>query len=240
MSFLQAVPSQQFKLQPDSFQCALQLRLRLPLTLLQGIVTCKCGAHCDAFGDHLYNCGHFKHLRIPGHNLLEGVVADMARCASKTVSWDSKRGRAQSIAYSPLHCPDLTLLHGASDHTHVIIDIVGPSVVAPTGLVGAASTSRAPADAAEARKFRSYGPLAPHTLVPFAVEDSGALGREAVKLFKDLQKQCRNKLGAHRAGLQTWAARGFASFYLQSLSVANLRGQGHYFMTAASALRMGQ
>ena len=73
--------------------------------------------------------------------------------------------------------------------------------------------------------------------MPFAIEDGGSLGKEALGLFKLLQSICANQVRFLDESLQTWSAKGFANFYLQLLSVALLRGQGHLFMQAAAAIR---
>ena len=50
----------------------------------------------------------------------------MARHASKHVSYSSRRPRAASLAYSPNWCPDITLIHGARDGNHVLVE--GPAM----------------------------------------------------------------------------------------------------------------
>ena len=92
MSAFCAVPSPLCKhaMLPMSFITAIQLRLRLPLTLLQGITRCKCGRVVDPYGDHILSCSHFLSHRTPWHDLIVGVVKHMSSSAAFHVS---------------LHCP---------------------------------------------------------------------------------------------------------------------------------------
>ena len=236
MSAFLAVPSHKFKLTPINFIIALQLSLRLPVMPLIGIRTCMCGTQCDSLGDHVINCNRAAH-RTPGHNLIQDVVATMAKTAGKSVAHDSNRNRALSRPYSPLWCPDLTLLHGAPDASHIIIDIVTTSVVTQGHVIGAATTPFVAAIGAESKKDATFGQLRPHSLVPFAVEDGGALGPRATRLFKDLQKECANRLRGDAHSAQTWSATGFSNYFRQQLSIANFRGLGHLLTTASSSIR---
>jgi len=237
MAAFGAVPSDNFRVVPVSYVAALQLRLRLPLTLLVGLTKCVCGSQLDEFGDHIFSCSHFVHERTPGHDLIEAVVARMGKQAGKDVKVDSKRLRVRSIAYSPHHQPDITFLHGQPDASHTIIDIVTPSVVTVGRVARAAASRLVAAEGAEADKRGVFGNILGNTLVPFAIEDGGSLGKEALGLFKLLQSFCENQVRFLDESLQTWSAKGFANFYLQLLSVALLRGQGHLFMQAAAAIR---
>ena len=100
-----AVPSQAHgAMLPMSFVTACQLRLRLPLSLLQGITTCVCGAAVDCHGDHCLSCRHLQTHRTPWHNLVEHAAAGMARHARYHVPHDSRRPRATSAVYSPHYC----------------------------------------------------------------------------------------------------------------------------------------
>ena len=74
-------------------------------------------------------------------------------------------------------------------------------------------------------------------LVPFAVEEGGALGQEAMKLLKQCKKKCRNNTVAINEAELNWSNRGFSNWSLQSVSLANVKGIGHFFTTAAAILR---
>ena len=163
----------------------------------------------------------------------------MCRAVGKRISWDSKKARSKSIGYSPHHTPDLTLLHGAPDKSHILIDIVGPSVVSHSMAQAAASTPLAAATSAEGSKHSMFGDVAPHNVLPFAVEDGGALGTEATKFFYECREMCLNELHASIEGLQTWSARGFTNFFSQSFSVSNYRGLGHHLRIVGDTIRSG-
>ena len=70
-----------------------------------------------------------------------------------------------------------------------------------------------------------------------AVDCYGALGKEAMGFFKECRKKVSNELGDRDAARATWSSWGFSNFYLQSSSVANLKGQGNFFASAAAILR---
>ena len=86
---------------PASFVNAVQIRLRLPLSLLAGITTCKCGCAMDTFGDHVLSCPSCLCGRTPGHDHVVDVVASMAQHASKHAPYTSRRPRTASHTYSP-------------------------------------------------------------------------------------------------------------------------------------------
>ena len=58
-----------------SFVNAVQLRLRLPLSLLAGITTmaCKCGCAMGPFGGHVLSCPSCLCDRTPGNDLVVDV-----------------------------------------------------------------------------------------------------------------------------------------------------------------------
>ena len=99
---------------PLSFITAAQRRLRMPLNVLAGLHTCKCGAQVDPHGDHVLSCPHMLHIRTGAwHDSIMDVVCKMTRMCNHTMSVDSRRPRAVSAVYSPMWCPDVTLLHEA-------------------------------------------------------------------------------------------------------------------------------
>ena len=224
---------------PMSFITSIQLRLRLPLTLLQGITRCKCGRVVDPYGDHILSCSHFLSHRTPWHDLIVGVVKHnvMSSSAAFHVSHDSTRPRAVSRVYSPNWCPDLTLIHGSHAGSHVLLDITCPSVVAQTTRDVAARMPCAAAVAAAASKLHAYGHVNPHVVLPFVVEHAGALGKEAMGHFRRCRELVKNQLNSQQDSVSTWSSRGFSNYFLQALSVANLKGLGHFFMVAASVIR---
>ena len=89
---------------------------------------------------------------------------------------------------------------------------------------------------AETNKYQSYGNVDPHVVLPFAVEDGGALGKEARRLFFMCRDQCSNRLLAADDDVASWSARGFSNFFFQQLSRANLKGLAHFFQRAAAVV----
>ena len=141
-----------------------------------------------------------------------------------------------SRAYSPNWCPDLTLIHGSNAGSHVLIDATCPSVVKSTIRNVASRMHGAAAIAAAAEKLHRYGHVNPHVVLPFVVEHAGALGKDAMDHFRRCRKLVKNRLSPHQDEVSTWSSRGFSNFFLQAISVANLKGIGHLFMVAANIL----
>ena len=174
---------------PAAFVDAAQLRPRLPLPLLAGITTCKCGCAMGSFGGHARApscppaCTLILRDRTPGHGLVVDAVVSMARHAGEHLPYSSRRPRAAPHAYSPNWCPDITLglIHGARardiDGNHVLVDVTCPSVVTRAALPAACHMPLATAIAATAMKHARYGNVHPHTVLPFVVEHAGTGGR---------------------------------------------------------------
>ena len=95
----------------------------------------------------------------------------------------------------------------------------------------------AAAMAAAACKLHKYGDVNPHVVLPFVVEHAGALGKEAMEHFRRCRSLVKNCLSPQQDSVSTWSSLGFSNFFLQKLSVANLKGLGHFFMIAASIIR---
>ena len=161
----------------------------------------------------------------------------MARHASKHVSYSSRRPRAASLAYSPNWCPDITLIHGARDGNHVLVDVTCPSVVTRAALPAACHMPLATAIAATAMKHARYGNVHPHTVLPFVVEHAGGINKEGMQFYRMCRDAADNKLNTRASGLSSWSSKGFSNFFLQSLSLANLKGLGHLFMVTAASIR---
>ena len=82
-----------------------------------------------------------------------------------------------------------------------------------------------------------YGNVGAHQVLPFAVEDGGAMGHEAMKFFHKCKAACNNQLSGLDCERQTWSAQGFSNFFFQSISVAHYRGLAHLFRTAGDTIR---
>ena len=167
----------------------------------------------------------------------------MARHASKHVSYSSRRPRASaaSLAYSPNWCPDITLIHGARDGNHVLVDVTCPSVVTRATLPAACHMPLATstAIAATAMKHARYGNVHPRTVLPFVVEHAGGINEEGMQFVRMCRDAADNKLNTctRASDLSSWSSKGFSNFFLQSLSLANLIGPGHLFMVTAASIR---
>ena len=231
-----AVPGSRYStLGPVDFITASQLRLRLPLSILRGIRRCVCGAPSDECGDHLLSCICFVETRKPWHNLIQHSASYMARRAVHHITHDERTPRARAAArtYSPNYTPDFTCHHSSDAGTHLIVDVTTTSTVQFGMLNAAASRPGVVAEAAKATKLQLYGDVRPHVMLPFVVETGGALGADAMGFFKRCRKKVCNELDEE----STWSSRGFSNFHLQSISVANLQGQGNFFSRAAGILR---
>ena len=188
----------------------------------------------DAYGDHVLSCDNFLEKKTPGHNLVEGVAASLARAAGYDVSHDSRRPHQGHRAYSPNWRPDLTCLFGTPDHTHILIDVTCPTVVssdaAPIAAVDALGIAHA------ANKRRTYGNAAPHVALPFVLDDSGGLGKEARTFLLKCRDRAEGQLGAADFAKLDWSCQALTSYCVRSLSFASVRGWGHFFRAAASTL----
>ena len=231
-----AVPSSHHAaMLPISFITAVQRRLRLPLNVLAGLHTCKCGAQVDPYGDHLLSCSDMLHIRTGAwHDSILDVVCKMYRVCNHNLSVDCRRPRAVSAVYSPLVCPDVTLLHAAPNGAHVVIDVTTTSVTKAGALPAASESAGATARGAAAEKLGKYGALGPHVLLPFVVEDAGALGKEAKDFLKKCKGVLRDTLPMVSESELNWSNRGFSNYFYQSLSLANVQGMGFFFTSAAA------
>ena len=88
-----------------------------------------------------------------------------------------------------------------------------------------------------ADKRRTYGRVTPHVVLPFVLEDSGGLGKEAIQYLLECRDRACGQLGSEEYMQQNWSCNGFTNYYLQSLSLASVRGWGHFFMVTSAILR---
>ena len=97
----------------------------------------------------------------------------------------------------------------------------------------------ATAIAATAMEHAGYGDVHPHTAPPFVVGHAGGINKEGVQFFRMCRDAADSKLNARASGLSSWSScsKGFSNFFLQSLSLANLKGLGHLFMVTAASIR---
>ena len=74
-------------------------------------------------------------------------------------------------------------------------------------------------------------------LLPFVVEHGGALGPEARKFFRLAQAAVGNRLSPAEEARASADVSKFCDYYHRLLSVATLKGLGHFVDTAAAVLR---
>ena len=117
------------------------------------------------------------------------------------------------------------------------MDVTTTSVVAQQCLPASSRQALLASRGAESRKRAVYGDVAPHVVLPFVVEHAGALGYEAMQHFRRCRRLAVNQLSPQLDEVSTWSSRGFSNYFLASLSVANCKGLGHFFMSAAAILR---
>ena len=79
----------------------------------------------------------------------------------------------------------------------------------------------------------------PHTVLPFEVEHAGGINKEGMRLFRMCRDAADSKLNTRAGDLSSWSRKGvsIANFFLQSLSLANLKGLGHLFMMIGASIR---
>ena len=137
----------------------------------------------------------------------------------------------------------ITLIHGARDGNHVLVDVTClvtcPSVVTRDALPAACHMPLATAIAATAMKHARYGNynVHPHTVLPFVVEHAGGINKEGMQFFRMCPDASDNKLNTRASGLPSRSGKGPSGFFLQSLPLANLKGLGHLFMVTAACIR---
>ena len=97
----------------------------------------------------------------------------------------------------------------------------------------------ATAIAATAMKHARYGNVHPHTVLPFVVEHAGGINNEGMQFFRMCRDAADNKLNTRASDMSSWSSKGFSNCFLQSLSLANLKGLGHLFVVTAAAAGTG-
>ena len=95
----------------------------------------------------------------------------------------------------------------------------------------------ATAIAATAMKHARCGTAHPYTAMPLVVEHAGGIIKEGMQFVRMCRDAADNKLNARASDLSSWSSKGFSNFFLQSLSLANLKGLVHLFMVTAASIR---
>ena len=81
-----------------------------------------------------------------------------------------------------------------------------------------------------------YGDVAPSEALPFAVEEGGALGKQARQFVQWCIKRVRDDNPGFDLEGANWSNRGFSNWAFQPLSLANTKGLGHYFTAACACI----
>ena len=69
------------------------------------------------------------------------------------------------------------------------------------------------------------------------IDASRTIQRGKIQFFRMRRDAADSKLNARASGLSSWSSKGLSNFFLQSLSLANLKGLGHLFMVTAASIR---
>eukprot|EP00899_Mesostigma_viride_P013297 jgi/Mesvir1/21969/Mv26455-RA.1 len=136
------------------------------------------------------------------HTVLLTVVLAMIRSVFPHAHIRSEDADGAAF-YSPNHRPDIVVLDFEGGGRHLLIDV---SVARPLALsshvAGASLTAGYTADRAERAKLLAYGVVGHHRVVPFVLEEFGAMGPLTSAFFKEHQVA-----GSGRTGW-TWRASG--------------------------------
>ena len=76
-------------------------------------------------------------------------------------------------------------------------------------------------------KHARYGNVHLHVVLPFLVEHAGGINKERMQFFRMCRDAADSKLNARVSDLSSWSTKGFSNCFLQSLSLANLKGLAH-------------
>ena len=119
----------------------------------------------------------------------------------------------------------------------MLIDYTTAQVTSKGISHAAAITPLATAKMAEDAKHGIFGNVAPHTVLPFAVEEGGGLGPEAQAFVERCRVRSSDELSTRSQALTSWTCRGFTNFHLASTSFAAARALGEYYVSAASHIQ---
>ncbi len=185
----------------------------------------SCGHALDAIGSHYVACmggaqnqNWFAFL----HTILLRVVLAMVRSVfpHATIKCEDADGAA---LYSPRHRPDITVLDYNGEGCHLLIDV---SVVRPLSsryIHRAAADPGHAATLVEHDKATIYGPVGHHRLIPFVLEEYGAMGSRTAAFFHECCQLREDRLDLEGQSAP-WSARTWSAYWRQRLSLALTRG----------------
>ena len=93
---------------------------------------------------------------------------------------------------------------------------------------------------AESSKRVAYGPLKPHELIPFAIEDCGGLGPDALALVMNCSRRRKNILSDYDEHRSTWSSDGFTNYWISRLAFVTTRAMGEFFTSASNLIKEKQ
>ena len=242
-SWLNSIPMlSRFKCSSAVFKVMLQFRLCLPLAYSDGVKECACGQKADytfKFGWH-WTTRCSKAVRILNHNRVRDIICEMYRSLRVDAKTEVRGLYAQLTSYGEYKPADVLVpasAIGASDAQALDVAITDP-----TGKVAVQRLShRQPLKAAEIRhkdKMSTHRKALavaganglPFTKVPLVFETTGAMGTETQKWWKEISRMEKDQRGLGEStsrkdlGLDwTFTANGFASYWLQSISMSMAR-----------------
>ena len=229
---LRVVPTRHWQMDPASYTAAKQFRLGAPLTCLKG-------TSLDPItGGDLLRCrSDLIALRTSEHDCLQREINTMLRSAGGVVRDTSKKRRSQVQHYSPNHVPDTKLANGSASGHHILIDFV---TVCPTSAGHMEAASCHPLSAAsdsENAKRADYGDVTPNEVLPFAVEDCGGLGHEALSLIRSTSKKMGGLLNERDEARSNWSCRDFSSYWISRVAYVTTREMGDFFIQATNDIK---
>eukprot|EP00899_Mesostigma_viride_P020075 jgi/Mesvir1/28069/Mv04662-RA.1 len=134
----------------------------------------------------------------------------------------------------PNHRPDIVVLDFEGGGRHLLIDVSVARPLALSHVAGASLTAGYTADRAERAKLLAYGDVGHHRVVPFVLEEFGAMGPLTSAFFKECcrLREDRLDLEGQRA---PWSARTWTSYWRQRLSVALTRAMADIMLRRTRA-----
>ena len=92
-----------------------------------------------------------------------------------------------------------------------------------------------PPGALRSEKHHKYGHFLPPTMLPFVVEHEGGINKEGMECFRSCRQKALNTLVVRETAASTWSNRGLPNVFLQSISLASIKGLGHLYTCMVTA-----
>eukprot|EP00899_Mesostigma_viride_P025165 jgi/Mesvir1/5833/Mv00628-RA.1 len=196
----------------------------------------SCGQPLDPTGTHYLACmggQQNQNWYLYLHTVLLTVVLAMIRSVFPHANIRSEDADGAAF-YSPNHRPDIVVLDFEGGGRHLLIDVSVARPLALSHVAGASLTAGYTADRAERAKLLAYGDVGHHRVVPFVLEEFGAMGPLTSAFFKECcrLREDRLDLEGQRA---PWSARTWTSYWRQRLSVALTRAMADIMLRRTRA-----